>query len=66
MNAPLSTRDWLERELDCLRELIEHKRKLIATVVTETERLRYTDELATLEANAIRLARVLANLRITA
>ncbi len=66
MNASLSTRDWLERELDCLRELIEHKRKLIATAVTETGRLRYTDELATLEANTIRLARVLANLKITA
>ncbi len=63
---PTTTRDWLERELDCLRKLVERQRELLADSWSEPERRQLACELKELEDEAIRLACVLANLKMSA
>ncbi len=63
---PTTTRDWLERDLDYLRQLVERQRELLVVSRSEPERRQRACELKELEDEAIRLACVLANLKMRA
>ncbi len=66
MNAPGSTKDWLERELKAVQESAGQRRNLAAAASNEFQRSQYTFEMKKLEALAVRLQCALDNLKTAA
>ncbi len=59
-----TTTEWIERELDCLRQIVECQRELLAASSSDAVRRQRACELRKLESEAIWLARVLVNLEM--